>query len=43
MVRRWQDPSDKRRDLLELEPDVMAAMIDYLETVTRKDNGALPI
>lgn len=43
MVRRWQDPSDKRRDLLELQPDVMAAMIDYLETVTRKDSGNLPI
>lgn len=43
MVRRWQDPSDKRRDLLELQPDVMAAMIDYLETVTRKDGSNLPI
>lgn len=43
MVRRWQDPNDKRRDLLELEPDVMAAMIDYLEAVTQKDNPGLPI
>lgn len=32
LVRRWIDPSDKRRTLLELEPEAKAAMQSYLET-----------
>jgi FixJ family two-component response regulator/DNA-binding MarR family transcriptional regulator len=32
LVRRWVDPSDKRRTLLELEPEAKAAMQSYLET-----------
>lgn len=32
LVRRWMDPSDKRRTLLQLEPDALAAMRRYLET-----------
>lgn len=33
LVRRWQDPTDKRRDLLELEDHTMTAMRRYLSTV----------
>jgi CheY-like chemotaxis protein/DNA-binding MarR family transcriptional regulator len=32
LVRRWTDPTDKRRTLLELEPHAVAAMQRYLET-----------
>jgi FixJ family two-component response regulator/DNA-binding MarR family transcriptional regulator len=32
LVRRWIDPSDKRRTLLELEPEAKLAMQSYLET-----------
>jgi len=32
LVRRWIDPTDKRRSLLELEPHAVAAMQRYLET-----------
>ena len=32
LVRRWTDPADKRRTLLELEPHAVAAMQRYLET-----------
>jgi FixJ family two-component response regulator/DNA-binding MarR family transcriptional regulator len=32
LVRRWTDPTDKRRSLLELEPHAVAAMQRYLET-----------
>lgn len=32
LVRRWTDPTDKRRTLLELEPHAKAAMHRYLET-----------
>lgn len=32
LVRRWVDPNDKRRTLLELEPYAMTAMQNYLET-----------
>jgi CheY-like chemotaxis protein/DNA-binding MarR family transcriptional regulator len=32
LVRRWTDPTDKRRTLLELEPYAVAAMQRYLET-----------
>lgn len=32
LVRRWTDPTDKRRTLLELEPHALAAMQRYLET-----------
>lgn len=31
LVKRWTDPTDKRRTLLELEPDAKAAMQRYLE------------
>jgi len=31
LVRRWTDPKDKRRTLLELEPHAKAAMHRYLE------------
>jgi DNA-binding MarR family transcriptional regulator len=30
LVRRWIDPTDKRRTLLELEPHALAAMQSYL-------------
>lgn len=33
LVRRWQDPSDRRRDLLELETKTMEAMRRYLSVV----------
>jgi FixJ family two-component response regulator/DNA-binding MarR family transcriptional regulator len=32
LVRRWTDPKDKRRTLLELEPHAVVAMQRYLET-----------
>jgi DNA-binding MarR family transcriptional regulator len=32
LVRRWTDPTDKRRTLLELEPIAATAMQRYLET-----------
>jgi CheY-like chemotaxis protein len=32
LIRRWTDPKDKRRTLLELEPHAVAAMQRYLET-----------
>lgn len=32
LVRRWVDPSDKRRTLLELEPEAKSLMQRYLET-----------
>ena len=32
LVRRWVDPRDRRRTLLELEPHALAAMQRYLET-----------
>jgi len=32
LVRRWIDPSDKRRTLLELEPEAKSSMQRYLET-----------
>lgn len=32
LVRRWTDPKDKRRTLLELEPHALAAMQRYLES-----------
>lgn len=32
LVRRWTDPMDKRRTLLELEPHALAAMQRYLES-----------
>jgi CheY-like chemotaxis protein/DNA-binding MarR family transcriptional regulator len=32
LVRRWTDPTDKRRTLLELEPQAITAMQRYLET-----------
>lgn len=32
LVRRWIDPTDKRRTLLELEPHALTAMQRYLET-----------
>jgi hypothetical protein len=33
MVRRWQDPGDRRRDLLELEETTMESMRRYLSVV----------
>lgn len=33
LVKRWQDPSDKRRTLLELEEPTLEAMLRYLESV----------
>ncbi len=32
LVRRWMDPNDKRRTLLQLEPEALVAMQRYLET-----------
>jgi DNA-binding MarR family transcriptional regulator len=32
LVRRWTDPTDKRRSLLELAPDAVTTMQRYLET-----------
>ena len=32
LVRRWTDPTDKRRKMLELEPEASAMMKQYLET-----------
>ena len=32
LVRRWIDPTDKRRTLLELEPHALVAMQRYLES-----------
>lgn len=32
LVRRWTDPTDKRRTLLELEPHALAAMQSYLKS-----------
>ena len=32
LVRRWTDPTDKRRSLLELAPDAVTTMQCYLET-----------
>jgi FixJ family two-component response regulator/DNA-binding MarR family transcriptional regulator len=33
LVQSWTDPSDKRRTMLKLQPDALAAMQRYLETV----------
>ena len=33
LVRRWQDPLDKRRTLLELEPEAFSSMKAYLESI----------
>lgn len=33
LVESWTDPSDKRRTMLKLHPDALAAMLRYLETV----------
>lgn len=33
LVRRWKDPTDRRRDLLELEDNAMDAMCRYLKSV----------
>lgn len=33
LVKRWQDPSDKRRTLLELEEPTLEAMLRYLESI----------
>ncbi len=33
LLRRWTDPQDKRRDLLELTDTAMTAMMDYLSSV----------
>lgn len=42
LVKRWQDRNDKRRTLLALEDDVLAAMTGYLISVWRRD-AATPI
>lgn len=36
MVRRWQDPDDRRRDLLELQPEARAAMLDYIRATAAR-------
>lgn len=36
LVRRWQDPNDRRRDLLELLPAAREAMLGYMRTATRR-------
>ncbi|MFM5949736.1 MAG: hypothetical protein ACKOPM_10985 [Novosphingobium sp.] len=33
LIRSWRDPEDKRRTLLELEPETLQAMQDYLSSV----------
>lgn len=40
LVKRWQDPDDRRRDLLELEEQTLVAMTQYLTTTWhRLGNG----
>lgn len=36
LIRSWRDPGDKRRTLLELEPETFQAMKDYLISVHRQ-------
>lgn len=40
LVRAWTDPADKRRTLLELEPDALATMQRYLETAWKLPSQA---
>lgn len=42
LIRSWRDPEDKRRTLLELEPETFQAMHDYLSSVHRRQQS-LPI
>jgi len=41
LVKRWKDPSDRRRDLLELEDETMAAMTRYLATIMQREGSGL--
>lgn len=38
LVRRWQDPLDKRRTLLELEPEAFASMKAYLQAIWNRQS-----
>lgn len=39
MVRRWNDPSDKRRVLLELEPEAFESMKGYLSALIERERN----
>lgn len=39
LVRRWQDETDKRRSLLELEPQTLDAMTRYLSVIWSRQGG----
>lgn len=40
LIRSWRDPDDKRRTLLQLEPDAFQAMKDYLSSISRQRRPA---
>lgn len=39
LVRRWQDPMDKRRTLLELQPEAFSSMKAYLVSIWKRQLG----
>lgn len=39
LVKRWKDPQDKRRDLLELNDEAMKAMTGYFTAIGRRNSG----
>jgi FixJ family two-component response regulator len=41
LIRRWQDPHDKRRTLVELEPATITSMKDYLRAIWARRAGAV--
>lgn len=41
LVRRWQDETDKRRSLLELEPQTLDAMTRYLSVIWSRQGGVV--
>lgn len=41
LVRRWKDPADRRRDLLELHDETMTAMTRYLTAVMQREGAGL--
>lgn len=41
LVRSWRDPDDKRRTLLELEPETFRAMMDFLISARRQQSATV--
>lgn len=41
LVRRWSDPLDKRRELVELSDDGLDAFVGYVEALLSHETGAL--